>query len=436
MLVVRDEPSAQLQGQRKAVGPKTHVWGKIEAEEGLFSMKTMLIFVMAAACSAQTLVDLRTQTKDVDFSGAISTRPVKVGSSLPPTCATGELFFNTIVPAGSNVYGCTSANTWSIQALSMSIIPGTGTTVAGTATQPIVNVDPTVVPFLGANNAFSGLNNMSQQIITKAIAYTTTTADWGVLCDTATAGGPVTLNLPPLPTTGLVQWFKNLGSSTCTVNGNSHNIDGSATLAIVNQNDSFVMQFDGTQWRIAAKTGGSGGSATSLGVGAQWAPVPWSNTALAQTLPFASNNKVHVWKFALPASITLNKLGWDALVSDSTFVSFGIYDSTCSTLLAHTTPQTPGSTGAVLSTFAGSPVSLNAGTYYMAVTSDGTTHKSYAATNSSGVIPLLMNVSGSNYGIAGSGSTGSGASLAFPASCGGITNSGNDSLSWYVLLAN
>jgi hypothetical protein len=324
-----------------------------------------------------------------------------------------------------------------VQATSSNIAPGTGTTIGGTVTQPAVNVDPTVVPFLGANNVFSGLNNMSQQMITKATVYTTTTADWGVLCDTATAGGPLTLNLPPLPTTGLVQWFKNLGSSTCTVNGNNHNIDGSATLAIMNQNDSYLMQFDGTQWRIAAKAGGAGsGSTPSLGAGGLWAPVPWSNTTLAQTLPFGSNNRVHVWKFALPASITLNKLGWDALVSDSTFVSFGIYDSTCSTLLAHTTPQTPSSTGGVLSTFATSPVSLNAGTYYMAVTSDGTTQKSYAATNSGGVVPLLMNVSGSNYGIAGSGSTGSGASLAFPAACGGITNSGNDSLSWYVLLAN
>ena len=399
-------------------------------------MKTMLIFLMCALCDAQTLVDLRTQTKDVDFSGAISTRPAKVGSNLPSTCLAGELFFNPSAPAGTNLYGCTSTNVWSVQATGSNIAPGTGTTIGGTVTQPTVNVDPTVVPFLGANNVFSGLNNMSQQIITKATAYTTTTADWGVLCDTATAGGPLSLNLPPLPTTGLVQWFKNLGSSTCTINGNGHNIDGSATLSMVNQNDAFLAQFDGAQWRIVAKPGGAGGSTPSFGAGALWAPVPWSNTGLAQTVPFAANNKVHVWKFALPASITLNKLGWDALVSDSTFVSFGIYDSTCSTLLAHTTPQTPSSTGGVLSTFATGPVSLNAGAYYMAVTSDGTTQKSYAATNSSGVVSLLMNLSGNNQGTAGSASTGSGASLAFPSACGGITNSGNDSLPWYVLMAN
>jgi len=400
-------------------------------------MKTMLIFLMAALCSAQTLVDLRTQSKNVDFSGAISTRSMKVGNSLPATCVTGELFFNTIVPAGSNVYGCTSTNVWSVQATGSSIAPGTGTTIGGTIVQPTVNVDPTVVPFLGANNAFSGLNNMSQQIITKATSYTTTTADWGVLCDTATAGGALTLNLPPLPTTGLVQWFKNLGSSTCTISGNGHNIDGSTTLAILNQNDAYIAQYDGTQWRIAAKPGGGGGGSTpSLGAGGEWAPVPWSNTALAQTVPFASNNRVHVWKFALPASINLNKLAWDALISDSTSVSFGIYDATCSTLLAHTTPQSPGSSGGVLATFAGGPISLNAGTYYLAVTSDGTTHRSYAATNSSGIVPLLMNLTGNNYGTAGSASTGSGASLAFPSSCGAITNAGSDSLSWYVLLAN
>jgi hypothetical protein len=397
-------------------------------------MKTLLIFLVAGLCRAQTLVDLRTQTKDVDFSGAISTRPVKVGNTLPVTCATGELFFNPSAPAGSNLYGCTSTNIWSVEVTGANIAPGTGTTIGGTVTQPVVNVDPTVVPFLGANNVFSGFNNMSQQIITKAVAYTATTADFGVLCDTATAGGPVTLTLPPLPTTGLVQWFKNLGSSTCTVNGNGHNIDGSVTLSIANQNDAYLVQFDGAQWRIAAKAGGGG--APSLSAGGLWAPVSWSNTALAQTMAFASNNKVHVWKFALPTSIALNKLGWDAVVSDSTFVSFGIYDSTCSTLLAHTTPQSPGSTGAVLATFVSGPVALNAGTYYLAVTSDGTTQKSLAATNSSGVVPLIMNLFGNNQGTAGSASTGSGASLAFPSGCGGITNSGNDGLAWYVLLAN
>jgi len=62
--------------------------------------------------AAQTSVDLRTQSKNVDFSGATSTKPAKTGTSLPSTCSTGEVFFRTSVPAGSNLYGCTATNTW------------------------------------------------------------------------------------------------------------------------------------------------------------------------------------------------------------------------------------------------------------------------------------------------------------------------------------
>jgi hypothetical protein len=64
----------------------------------------------------QTAIDLRTQSKSVDFSAASSTRPLKTGTSLPATCTAGEMFFKTDAPAGSNLYGCTAANSWSLQA--------------------------------------------------------------------------------------------------------------------------------------------------------------------------------------------------------------------------------------------------------------------------------------------------------------------------------
>jgi hypothetical protein len=46
-----------------------------------------------AIVQAQTSVDLRTQARNVDFSSAGSTRPVKTGSSLPGICASGEMYF-------------------------------------------------------------------------------------------------------------------------------------------------------------------------------------------------------------------------------------------------------------------------------------------------------------------------------------------------------
>ncbi len=89
--------------------------------------RTMLIFVLGTAgCLwAQTQVDLRTQSKSVDFSAAERTRPVKVGNALPATCTVGDLFFADHAEAGRNLYGCTAPNQWSVLSAS-SIASGCG----------------------------------------------------------------------------------------------------------------------------------------------------------------------------------------------------------------------------------------------------------------------------------------------------------------------
>jgi hypothetical protein len=80
------------------------------------SRKIALLAAVWAACAwGQTTVDLRTQSKDVDFSTATSTRPFVTGSTLPGTCAVGDLFYATGAAAGANVYGCTSTNVWTLE---------------------------------------------------------------------------------------------------------------------------------------------------------------------------------------------------------------------------------------------------------------------------------------------------------------------------------
>jgi len=74
-----------------------------------------LVAVVVSYAAAQTQVDLRTQSKSVDFSAASSTKPMQTGTSLPATCSVGALFLNTSAPAGQNVYACTAVNTWSVQ---------------------------------------------------------------------------------------------------------------------------------------------------------------------------------------------------------------------------------------------------------------------------------------------------------------------------------
>ncbi len=71
-----------------------------------------LIFV--AAGWAQTQVDLRTQSRNVDFSKAATTKPAKTGTVLPAACSAGEIFFNLSAPSGAALYNCQATNVWSV----------------------------------------------------------------------------------------------------------------------------------------------------------------------------------------------------------------------------------------------------------------------------------------------------------------------------------
>jgi hypothetical protein len=93
------------------------------------AMGLCLWMALVTTGEGQTLVDLRTQSKSVDFSGAVSTKPMQTGSSLPSTCAIGQFFFLTTASAGSNVYGCSAANTWTVEGNGLSVNAGTANEV-------------------------------------------------------------------------------------------------------------------------------------------------------------------------------------------------------------------------------------------------------------------------------------------------------------------
>ena len=74
-----------------------------------------LVCMMPLPGAGQTRVDLRSQSKNIDFSQAQSVRPFRTGTALPPVCSSGEMFFKTDAAPGSNVFGCVATDTWSIQ---------------------------------------------------------------------------------------------------------------------------------------------------------------------------------------------------------------------------------------------------------------------------------------------------------------------------------
>ncbi len=78
-------------------------------------VRAALALAAAVAAAPQSQVDLRTQAKNVDFSGAASTRPFRMGTTLPAACTPGEAFFKADAEPGRNWYACTAANTWTLQ---------------------------------------------------------------------------------------------------------------------------------------------------------------------------------------------------------------------------------------------------------------------------------------------------------------------------------
>ena len=80
-------------------------------------MMRFALFVIAAAVALgqpKSNSDLSTAAR-VDYSGALTTKPVKVGASNPANCGAGELFFNTAATTGQKIKGCESTDTWVTQ---------------------------------------------------------------------------------------------------------------------------------------------------------------------------------------------------------------------------------------------------------------------------------------------------------------------------------
>lgn len=139
---------------------------------------------------AQTRVDIGTQSKNVDFSQAVATRPAKTGTVLPAACAVGEQFFRTNAVAGGNIYVCTAVNTWTqIGVLANSGV--TAGTYGGTTQVPQISIDATGRVLSAANIAINvpggGGASFSFQIQDMTVQRTgSTTLTIGGACSAAT----------------------------------------------------------------------------------------------------------------------------------------------------------------------------------------------------------------------------------------------------------
>jgi len=216
----------------------------------------------------QTQVNLRTQSKDIDFAGASSTRPLKTGTSLPATCQPGELFFRTDAPAGSNLYGCTSLNVWSLEA------SGAG---GGGSTVPDMT-----------NQANKVLSNDGSLLLWRSI----TTGPTGALQVTHSAGDIaldiVTAVLPQKSAantfTGLNTF--NLGLQLTPMTPPSSPSAG--RLAVDSSDSNKLKWYDGASWQAAGGGGGGGGGLGDPGSNGLVARTAL-NTTVARTITGTAN---------------------------------------------------------------------------------------------------------------------------------------------------
>lgn len=114
-------PSGQLDENRCFSGIESELLSKLIMNNRGFPshfrplLWTLTAIVGLTGASGQTLINLSTQGKNVDFTNAPYTRPLKTGTSLPATCTTGDMYLNLSGAVGKNLYACTATNTWTQQ---------------------------------------------------------------------------------------------------------------------------------------------------------------------------------------------------------------------------------------------------------------------------------------------------------------------------------
>jgi hypothetical protein len=192
----------------------------------------MLACMIVCAANSQTLVDLRTQSKSVDFTAANTTKPIKTGTVLPATCGTGEAFFQTNAPAGSNLYLCTSQNSWTLQGGGGG---GSGLSIAVNGstqgTQPTLNlISGTGIIEACANNSGASRVDCTPALDT---AYAPSRSmdqagtDHSIVATSSGAGTAFVANASPTLTAYTQnQTFSFIPTDHACANGATLNIDG------------------------------------------------------------------------------------------------------------------------------------------------------------------------------------------------------------------
>jgi hypothetical protein len=142
------------------------------------------------------------------------------------------------------------------------------------------------------------------------------------------------------------------------------------------------------------------------------------------TSAFAANEH-RVWQFILPFPVTVNQITFEVVATSGTGTSLGLglWDAGCANLMLNSGVMTAGGSpdinvaGIKNKTIASGPVTLNAGTYWLAMTTNSTTLTLRSFGLPSTAINLMNNGTTKLFADAGN----AGSAGAFPSGCGATT---------------
>ena len=275
-------------------------------------LSTILVLIGGIA-AAQTHIDLRTQSKGVDFQTAPYTKPVRSGTALPATCARSELFLlMTAAPANAKLYACADTDTWVTGTGAAAItVQNDGTTVGAEATQNFT-------PGLGMVNVVTDVGtriNVQQGVDTAVVLSKATQQTGGTLFCPSTSGSGTTYTCALNPTltsytAGMVlHWQPDAAAAG---GGTTLNVDLLGPVSVKEADGVtdpkitdilpgrlYWIWYDGTVFRLPAGVSGGGGLSLSgapnlvlaTDPGGSFTDVPALRSLTAADLPATSRTR-------------------------------------------------------------------------------------------------------------------------------------------------
>jgi hypothetical protein len=194
--------------------------------------------------SGQTLINLGTQGKNVDFTNAPYSRPIKTGTSLPATCSTGDMYLNLAGAVGANLYACIASNTWTVQATAAGLKdPGANGVVVRTALNTTTAVAAPNGTIVGTTDTQTLTNKSidASEINTGAFSSARMPALSG---DVSSASGSTTTTL-------------------ATVNATPGTFGGTSAVPVITVNSKGLITAVSTAAVSSSGSGGGGGASTA-----------------------------------------------------------------------------------------------------------------------------------------------------------------------------